>query len=137
MSYTPHTWTTGETITASKMNNLEDGIQSANGYDAEIRIYHDNNSSHNYEFTIVSGSYASLCALFENNITPIILVRVNDAFANGFASTTNVYFYATGQNNGNIVMHIKAPRYNEGTFNQDWWTMNYLIWSPANELFLD
>ena len=26
MSYTPHTWVTGETITADKLNNMEGGI---------------------------------------------------------------------------------------------------------------
>ena len=137
MSYTPHTWTTGETITASKMNNLENGVQSASGYDAEIRIYHDNNSSHNYEFTIVFGSYASLRALFENNIIPVILVRVYDDMANERATTNDVFFYSDGQGNNNIVMHVRAPKYNTGTFNQDWWIMNYLLWSPADELFID
>ena len=29
MSYTGHTWTTGETITADKMNNIEEGIAEA------------------------------------------------------------------------------------------------------------
>lgn len=29
MSYTPKVWTTGETITADKMNNIEQGIQEA------------------------------------------------------------------------------------------------------------
>lgn len=29
MSYTPHTWTDGETITAAKMNAIEDGIEEA------------------------------------------------------------------------------------------------------------
>lgn len=29
MSYTPHTWTTNETITAAKLNNIEDGVQEA------------------------------------------------------------------------------------------------------------
>lgn len=29
MSYTEHTWTTGETITADKMNNIEEGIVEA------------------------------------------------------------------------------------------------------------
>lgn len=41
MSYTPHTWQTGETITAEKMNNIEGGIQEAassggGGVDATI-----------------------------------------------------------------------------------------------------
>lgn len=137
MSYTPTTWTTGDTITASAMNKIENGIAGAGGYDAEIRIYHDNNSGHDYEFTIVSGSYVSLRALFENHITPVILVRVYDDMSNGHASTTNVYFYSEGGNGGNICMFIKASRYNNGTFSQDWWTMNYLLWSPEDVVFLD
>lgn len=29
MSYTPHTWVDNETITAAKLNNIEDGVQEA------------------------------------------------------------------------------------------------------------
>ena len=29
MSYTKHTWTNGETVTAAKMNNIEAGIEEA------------------------------------------------------------------------------------------------------------
>lgn len=31
MSYTPHTWVDNETITAAKLNNIEDGIQEGGG----------------------------------------------------------------------------------------------------------
>lgn len=31
MAYEKHTWTTGEVITAGKLNNMEDGIASAGG----------------------------------------------------------------------------------------------------------
>lgn len=31
MSYTPNTWATGDTITAEKLNNMEQGIASAGG----------------------------------------------------------------------------------------------------------
>lgn len=31
MSYEKHTWETGETITAEKLNNLEDGVASGSG----------------------------------------------------------------------------------------------------------
>lgn len=47
MSYTPHTWTTGETITASKMNNIEDGIQNGGG-NPLIRINHNWSSASHY-----------------------------------------------------------------------------------------
>jgi len=31
MAYTKHTWTTGEVITAGRLNNMEDGIADAGG----------------------------------------------------------------------------------------------------------
>lgn len=31
MAYTKQTWTTGDTVTASKMNHIEDGIENAGG----------------------------------------------------------------------------------------------------------
>lgn len=36
MSYEKHTWETGETITAEKLNNIEDGIASASGGDSRV-----------------------------------------------------------------------------------------------------
>lgn len=40
MSYTEHTWVDGETITAEKLNNLEEGVAEAGGakYDLVIRF---------------------------------------------------------------------------------------------------
>lgn len=32
MSYTKTTWNTGDTITAEKMNKIEDGVESAFGF---------------------------------------------------------------------------------------------------------
>ena len=46
MSYTPNTWTTGDTITAAKLNNIEQGIANAGGvlictssYDGDLDKY--------------------------------------------------------------------------------------------------
>lgn len=36
MSYTPHTWVTGETITPERLNSIETGIASAGG---EVHYY--------------------------------------------------------------------------------------------------
>ena len=44
MSYTPHTWTDGETITAAKMNNLEEGC-SGGGGNPIMKIHINNFSS--------------------------------------------------------------------------------------------
>ncbi len=47
MSYTPTTWATGDTITAAKLNNIEDGIANAGGgWDAIIRLTHAENSGY-------------------------------------------------------------------------------------------
>ena len=47
MSYTPHEWTTDETITAAKLNNLETGVQEAaqSGGGSNIMMVHINNDT--------------------------------------------------------------------------------------------
>lgn len=92
MSYTAHTWTNGETITAAKMNNLEEGIaeaaQSGGGYDLVIKAAPGNwiDSSHPAglslaDFEIVSGSI-SACAEKVANDEPVSGVLY---FYNGLA----------------------------------------------------
>lgn len=39
MSYTPTTWTTGDTITASALNKIENGIASAGGGECVTAIF--------------------------------------------------------------------------------------------------
>ena len=79
MSYTPHTWTTGETITAAKLNALENGAAEGGGYDAVIRLTHANDSSDdstdNLTPSIVSGTYAGLYAMIDDGDVPNILVE--------------------------------------------------------------
>lgn len=38
MSYTPTTWTTGDTITATKLNKMEQGIADGGGYDLVLSV---------------------------------------------------------------------------------------------------
>lgn len=62
MSYTPTEWSTGDTITAQKLNNIEDGIQEAaqsgGGYDLVIEsgVFVDIMEASVSDFTITSGS---------------------------------------------------------------------------------
>ena len=56
MSYTPYTWQTGDTITAARLNNMEDGI-AASGYDAVFKI-----SGENAE--VVQGDFATVWAKY-------------------------------------------------------------------------
>lgn len=68
MSYTPHTWVDNETITAAKLNNIEDGVQEAaqsgggGGLDAVIWFP---NSSKGYQ---VSGDFNSALAKVQQGI---------------------------------------------------------------------
>lgn len=56
MAYTPTTWVTGDTVTATKMNKIENGIANAgNNYDIVISAdQYPASSSTN--FTVLSGS---------------------------------------------------------------------------------
>ena len=96
MAYTPHTWETGEVITAARMNALEQGVAGAaesGGYDAEVIAYHDNNSAHDWQFTVVSGTYASMAALYGTKVPPVVLLRVWDELTSLQAATTAVAVY--------------------------------------------
>ena len=81
MSYTPKTWQTGDTITATAMNNIEQGIANAGGspWDAVIRLTHAANSGAdtlvNLTPSIVSGSFADLSQKILNGGYPCILVE--------------------------------------------------------------
>ena len=141
MSYTPNTWANGDTITAQKLNNIEQGVAN-NVPDAIIDIYHSNNSGDSYEFTIVSGSYNSLKTLFLNNIAPSILVRIFDDYTNYIGCTNTVHFYSlpsTTYPNATICMFIFAQRYSASNSYDanNWWSMTYLYWNNEDELFLD
>lgn len=41
MSYEKQTWTTGDTITAEKLNYMENGIEDASGYECELSIVNE------------------------------------------------------------------------------------------------
>ena len=117
MSYTPTTWNTGDTITASALNKMEQGIADGGGggYDAEVYIYHDNNSAHNFEVTIVSGNFASLYAMVQDAKPPHILLRVWDDLNADFYTTTliAVYTYTSSQ----IYFKPKRPTSITGSSN--------------------
>ena len=84
MSYTPHEWTTGETITAAKLNALENGAaEGGSGYDAVIRLDTDasgNDMTSAITPSIVSGTFEALVAKIEENEPPVILVTYYNSF---------------------------------------------------------
>ena len=96
MSYTPHTWTVGDVITAERLNALEQGVASGGGgYDAEVYIYHSGNSADSYVGTIVSGDFATLSAMIADDTPPNILVRFwDELISNKFSHSAVAIYYA-------------------------------------------
>lgn len=92
MSYSPTEWENGDVITAEKLNKLEGGVAKG-GYDAEIYLYHDNNSAHDFEVTVNYGSYAEISAMIADNIPPNILLRLWDELDNIKASANLTAIY--------------------------------------------
>lgn len=93
MSYTPTTWNTGDTITASAMNKIENGIADiGESYDGVVYIYHDSNSSHDYETVILSGTFANLASKLEDKVVPTVLFNIWDEL-NGFRGVALGFLY--------------------------------------------
>ena len=142
MSYIKHTWVDNETITASKLNNIEDGIDevnekiaSGNIYDAVVSIYHDNISVHNYEITIESGSYAELKAKLMVNDPPVILAKVWDNLTGfkGATTMTSLYMFPSQEDpNSNIIFAVKAPSTNTAVHTQ--WFGVGVEWNSSDEV---
>lgn len=76
MSYTPHTWESGETVTAEKLNNLEEGASGGGSLLVTVTVEEDTPSSHSTTYTmdktwqeihdaLLAGSY--VCGIYENN----------------------------------------------------------------------
>ena len=102
MSYTPHTWTTGETITAAKLNALENGAAEGGGYDAVIRLTHSNDSGAdtpaNLTPSIESGTYAQLYAMLEDAMVPDIRIEYYHPYGIATTLTACVNYY-----NDNVI----------------------------------
>ena len=68
MSYTPTTWTTGDTITATALNKIENGIASAGGGGAV-----------GYENEELGKNYNELMAMVESGTIPWIIDVYDDS----------------------------------------------------------
>lgn len=101
MSYTPTTWTTGDTITASALNKIENGIADAGGatWDAVIRLTHAENSGQdtttNLTPSIVSGTFSALYNKVSNGGCPCVLVEYLHPWGPRYAVPMAYIVYAT------------------------------------------
>ena len=83
MSYTPTTWTTGDTITASAMNKIENGIANADGGGVDVQIWYvDSNTGFHAE-----GDFASALEKASSGL-PLV-----------------AYFYNAGNVDGDLVFY--------------------------------
>lgn len=122
MSYTPTTWTTGDTVTATKMNKIENGIANAGGHDAVVSLYHDNNSSHDWECSIVSGNFATLASMVSDDIAPDINIKMTNFMIHDISSLSAVavYYYYSGASVPYIRFQFYSPLPN-ATYLFDWY----------------
>ena len=110
MSYTPTTWTTGDTITATALNKIENGIADSGGgsggYDAVIRLTHSNDSGAdtavNLTPSIKSGSFAQLFDIVDNTNVPNILVE----YYHPYGITATVSGYVSYYNYDAIMINV-------------------------------
>lgn len=132
MSYTPTTWTTGDTITASAMNKIENGIANAgNGYDAVIRLTHGENSGQdipvNLTPSIISGTYAALYAKLSNGGCPCILVEYSHAWGVQYAVPMGYVVYCTA-----AAVTIRIAGYS--FMGREFIEFGTLIWSSTDTI---
>ena len=99
MSYTPTTWATGDTITATKLNKIENGIASAGGYD--LVIVADTTNGHQFgylttsDITVVEGNILDVEEKIDDGepINAILVIKDSWSFKPSTANTPYMGFY--------------------------------------------
>ena len=103
MGYTPTTWTTGDTITATALNKIENGIAGAGGYDLIIKGTYGSETVSDYE-------------ILEGNILDCEDKLDNDEVVNGLLILTSDWSYTPSVANTNKVrFFIPLTVFNAGS----------------------
>lgn len=135
MSYTPTTWTTGDTITASALNKIENGIANAGGggYDAEVYIYHSASTADDYDITIISGTFADLAARIADNDVPVVLFRIWDDM-NGIRIVALGFLYSSDivSSSPSLCFHAIQTYNTNGDAN----ALSYITWDANDTITL-
>lgn len=115
MSYTPTSWTTGDTITASALNKIEQGIANAGG------------GGGGTEITVTMGptgltldaSYNDLKQLLLSGSTPFFIMAMGDAEQEGYENITRNEIlsvsYGDGEDLDNPYMAASVMLATDGT----------------------
>ena len=95
MSYTEQTWATGDTITAEKLNHMEDGIAGAGGVFSVPTTFDEQTATVTCTKTwkeiydaMVSGKICILHSYSESNCSIHIAFAVNSDFEGAFEVST-------------------------------------------------
>ncbi len=86
MAYTPTTWTTGDTITASAMNKIENGIANAGGGGTEVVIIYMPNSTIGYQ---AEGDFDACLAKVQNGEPILAYVGSYASYSGGMTCYMN------------------------------------------------
>ena len=134
MAYTKQTWASGDTITAAKLNHIEDGIENASPWDAVIRLVHSNDSGADCDATltpsIVSGTFAELSNKISNGGYPCILVQYYHPFGWQFSEPAAHVAYL-----GADAITIAVAGYSPMA--DGFSTMGWLVWHYTNTINWD
>lgn len=127
MSYTPHTWIDGETITAAKMNAIEEGIEDAaesggDGYDAILR--YDAGDG----YSIVKGTFAETLAMMRDGVCPKILYETYGSSGDNDITTRTMVVDYVNWYGSRGWLHLEA---HVGT------STEYIGWKENGEVFYD
>ena len=128
MSYTPHTWVNNETITAAKLNNIEEGVQEAaqsgGGYDA---VFKGNAYVSNYDVAYVSGDYAAVVAKVMN-FEPVNILYYEE-FVSGYGILIGRVFSVDTNLDGDYVfMQISSDSGTTHSGTLSWLSDNTVGW---------
>ena len=113
MSYTKQTWATGDTVTAAKLNHMEDGIEGAGGgggYDAVIVVGFDEEEEQPIA-TVESGSFSDFYSKFENGDRPSVQIVWEDPDGYGYVNVSSVL----GDGDGGLIMQVYTLSVASGT----------------------
>lgn len=117
MAYTPTTWVTGDTVTATKMNKIENGIANAGGeYDFDVVIgASDTNFTSSTTFTLVKGTASAVWNKLTNGEYARALLIADGSWATFQFVLTYESWQAAQTSTEGIVVFYFFDRFNNQT----------------------
>ena len=113
-SYTPTTWVTGDTITATKLNNLEQGIQNATNTN-KLYLCTDTNDTldrtyNNIKNALLANKNIFLVKTINNQTIYSRLLRLDKTSNYYYAEFFNVGEYQSTSADSNLFIPLSADQ---------------------------